>query len=604
MRDRDIEDEILNRLSDSEIEEEEEEIGEPDNVDVHSASGSDSSNDDIPLSELSSRPRGRPRTRGGLPRRFRRVLTRGGSSSRRLEDTERSEEWTETNFMPPNIPFTQPAYPEVDPSNFADHFDYFRQYIDHDLITLIVEKSNQTHLLTFGRNLYLMESELYIYLGITMVMAGINYPKLRMYWEKKYRVAPIADNMPRDRFFQLRNSLKFVYDDDVSREERTKDKLWKVRPLIDKIVKGCKMQSKQEHLSIDEMIVPFTGQCGIKQYVPGKPNPTGLKAFVLANPDGMVCNLDIYQGQTTYPEYDNTNFGLGMKAVLNLTEDLVPGHKLYFDRYFTTISLAKELLLRNLLCAGTIMKNRIPTVASNKLKQDREMKNEGRGTTQVLANRGGDLTLTKWYDNKGVTLLSTIHAKEPMDLCRRWRKAERSYLQVPRPMVVKAYNENMGGVDLADRLLSVCPNRYRTQKWTQRVFSHMVDLALSNSWLLYKKHKRAERVPANKINQLRDFKLELGENLIEAYSATDVSGTSEEDEAYENRELSRGRGRPSSFKIPSERLRKKGAKHLPIMSDSQRCKRCHRMKTNVFCIKCNVHLCFTRHRNCFKDFHS
>ncbi|XP_028171696.1 piggyBac transposable element-derived protein 3-like, partial [Ostrinia furnacalis] len=411
------------------------------------------------------------------------------------------------------------------------------RYVDDDLIQTIVAKSNQTHLKKFGTNLHLIESELYVYLGITMIMASLNYPRIRMYWETKYRVPMIADSMPRNRFLQLRNSLKFVYDDDVSREDRAKDKLWKIRPLLDKVVNGCRKQVKQKCLSIDEMIVPFTGQCGIKQYVPGKPNPTGLKAFVLANPNGIVCNFKIYQGQTTYPNYDDTDFGLGMKAVLDLAENLAPGHILYFDRYFTTVKLTEELLSKNLLCAGTIMKNRIPLDARNKLKEDRQMKTEGRGTTQVLVNRKRDLALTKWYDNKGVTLLSTIHAAEPMDTCRRWCKAQKTYVEVQRPTVVKAYNTNMGGVDLADRLLSVCPNRYRTVKWTQRVFNHMIDLALSNSWLVYKSHRVAQRVPTRQILQLRDFKLDVGESLIEAFTVTDIDtdGHSEDEDQEQTR---------------------------------------------------------------------
>lgn len=98
--------------------------------------------------------------------------------------------------------------------------------------------------------------------------------------------------------------------------------------------------------------------------------------------------------------------------------------------------------------------------------------------------------------------------------------------------------------------------------------------------------------------------LDVGESLIEGYSVTDIDtdGYSEEDE---NEEQTRGRGRPALVQVPSKRKRRMGARHLPIMVDVQkRCRRCHKMKTNVMCTKCNIYLCFTRNRNSFKDFHS
>lgn len=44
--------------------------------------------------------------------------------------------------------------------------------------------------------------------------------------------------------------------------------------------------------------------------------------------------------------------------------------------------------------------------------------------------------------------------------------------------------------------------------------------------------------------------------------------------------------------------------HIPDRKERGRCKNegCQ-LKTPVFCIKCNAHLCFVDGRNCFKSFH-
>lgn len=508
--------------------------------------------------------------------------------------------WSHKNFAPQELEVLQPSYlPNV--LEATDMMSLFRQYIDDDIINTIVQCTNRTSVKIHGKSLNLTKAELYMYIGISFVMSTINYPWLRKYWERKWRVAVIADNMPRNRYMQLRNALKFVYDDDIAADARAKDKLWKVRPLIDKIQAGCKRQHKENKLSIDEMIIPFTGSCGIKQYCPGKPNPVGVKAFVLANPNGLVCNFDVYQGNTTYPQFESTSFGLGDKAVLSLAESLVPGHTLYIDRYFTTVKLADRLLQNGIGCTGTIQKNRVPAVARDKLIDDKVLKRRGRGSVSSIVREDDKVAITKWFDNKPVLMLSTVEAKDPEDLCRRWCKRDKRYVDVSRPRVIRNYNAFMGGVDLADRMLSVCPFRYRTRKWTQRFFSHMLDLAVSNSWIQHKNEQITKGVPVKNIQQLRNYKMELGEKIIEQNTEEDSTDSINEEESESI--LKRKKGRPST-EVPSKKRRQKSSKHMPLHETKQsRCRHCHYNKSRTKCSTCNVFLCLNKQRNCYKEFH-
>lgn len=461
----------------------------------------------------------------------------------------------------------------------------------------IVVKTNQTSVFITGKSINISLRELKVWIGINCVMSALQYPKIRMYWEKKWRVPIIADAMARDRFFVIRKSIKVVYDNDITDEQKRSDRLWKLRPLIDRVLKGCLKQKKNQELCVDEMIIPFHGSCSIKQYIPNKPNPVGIKVFVLANPNGVICDFIVYQGQTTFPLELTQRFSLCESVVLRLTESLVPGHILYFDRFFTTVKLAQELNDRGFRCTGTIMSNRIPK--NNSFVCEKEFKKCKRGTMAVTVREDNAIALTKWLDNNPVVLLSTNESQEPLCNVKRWSKKENTFIQVSQPKVINSYNKNMGGVDLADRMLAYCPSRARTRKWTVRCIMHFLDLALANAWLQMREVKSELKVPKKAIAQFRTFKLEFGERLIEKNDGKTKDILSEDEEINKND----GRKTP----VPSEQCRVQGAKHLPDVTTGiqNRCRQkgCTK-KTSVFCIGCKTYLCLMGNRNCFLKFHT
>lgn len=403
----------------------------------------------------------------------------------------------------------------------------------------------------------------------------------------------------------MRNSLKLVYDKDVAPDARKTDLLWKVRPLLDRVLQGCHAQVREQKISIDEMIIPFTGACPMRQYCPGKPYPTGLKAFILANPSGLVCDIIVYQGKNSMTNRGELN--LGESVVLALTDTLVPGHIIYCDRFFTSVRLIDELSKRGFRCA--VMKNRLPKDLKDNLQGDKQLARNGRGSYDVLVREDQQVAVTKWYDNKSVLFLSSIHAAETVDDCRRYDRKLRSYVQVPRPEIVKEYNNNMGGVDLTDRLLAVCPTRMRTKKWTVRFISHLIDLSVVNAWIKYKSDQKMQGTRTRKILQLREFKQSISEEILDVYLHSENENERALAEAMDmvgQIDTTLKRGRPPVKAIPSAAFRLRGSFHLPAMGTSQH--RCRQkgcvMKTTLYCQACDLPLCVTAKRNCFSDFHT
>ena len=166
--------------------------------------------------------------------------------------------------------------------------------------------------------------------------------------------------------------------------------------------------------------------------------------------------------------------------------------------------------------------------------------------------------------------------------------------------MIKQYNDNMGGVDLCDRMLSFYRMSNRTIKWTTRVISHFFDVAITNSWIQYKSDSKAVKRTTKDTNQYLDFKLHLAEELMESLDSPEPDADEESDAEYEP---------PAKIRIPQpeQSVRRLGATHMPEMMDGKHAERCRNRgckgKTYMRCGKCKMFLCSTKKKNCFKDYH-
>ncbi|TKS75689.1 PiggyBac transposable element-derived protein 3 [Collichthys lucidus] len=222
--------------------------------------------------------------------------------------------------------------------------DDFEQYIDRDLMKIISECSNVMSLSKSGDPFNMMRfNEVYHFFGACILMSCIRYPTIRMYWSKALRITAITERFTRPRFFKLRVAIKVVIDDDVPEDLRRMDKFWKVRPFLDCILQGCKSLTRPDCASIDEQMIPFTGACPFRQYLPMKPNPVGIKNFVCASANGIVLDFELYQGTKSLVEKVEVPEGLGLGSLVieRLCQTLQRGTKVYCDRFFTTINGAQ-----------------------------------------------------------------------------------------------------------------------------------------------------------------------------------------------------------------------------------------------------------------------
>jgi hypothetical protein len=523
----------------------------------------------------------------------------------------KKRKWKQSAFVPRiAVKHTPTVRAEPLPENIPDPIRYFSRYLDDDFFESMALFTNMKEVKQTGKSLDTSAAKLKVFFACSILIGIYNLPRIRMYWQQSTRVPIICENISRNQYFALRTRLKIVDDNAVSKKARENDRFWKIRPMIDRIQRACLQNERTNEISVDEQMIPFHGKVRMRQFVQGKPHPVGLKNFVMTTSKGIPLDLQMYEGKGKSTEsclvLTPEKLDVGGRVALRLADTLPVGVSLFTDRFFTSIPLIETLLARGITLTGTLMKNRIPKEASFRI--DNQMKKSGRGSYDMLVTENNKIALVKWYDSKPVHIGSSEFGTQPVGLCNRWSKVDNKYLEIQRPSVVKSYNENMGGVDLLDRVISNYRMKSRTTKWTIRAIYHFVDFSAAAGLLEYQEDAEAANVPIKEKLDYLDFKFSIAKALLSSgLAANPQNSNSSDSEDEEAAQLSRKRRRVEA--IPEKRIRKKESKHLPhFIKDKQKSRsKCRypgcKKLTFAKCSLCNVFLCCSVDRNCFMQFH-
>ena len=206
------------------------------------------------------------------------------------------------------------------------------------------------------------------------------------------------------------------------------DKFAKVRLLINLLNKQCLEHFFQEqHISVDESMVPYYGKHEAKQYIQGKPIKFCYKMWVAAIRLGYVIQLFPYQGAgTIYKE-----LGLGGPVVDQLVSKLSKDdgncYHIIFDNFFTGMTLLCHLKEKyGFAATGTIRSNRTGSVP---LRDANKMEKEKRDRmipflTKTPAYTSHDGKIVRWLQCRQPTL-----EKTPLKTPSGTRKQKRSALK-------------------------------------------------------------------------------------------------------------------------------------------------------------------------------
>ena len=474
----------------------------------------------------------------------------------------------------------KPIFPEANYSQYRNlsPCELFELFFDEEVFSLIIEQSalyaRYKGEISFSTN----EKELKVFLGILLLSGIVPVPSRRLYWKNSpvTRNEAVYSAMRRNRFDKI---MQFIHLADNTNLDDS-DKYAKLRPLIRLLsTRFLSHFQPEQHLSHDEAMVEYFGRHGCKQCIRNKPIRFGYKVWCLNTDAGYLVSFDLYQGKTYEGNsYEEKTFGkcgaTVLKNIKSLPDDKIQlPYSYYFDNLFTSFPLLQHLSEQNYTATGTIRDNRLKKCP---LKAVSEMKKEKRGTSDFIIDKANNISLCRWMDNSVVTIASTAHGREPLSKVKRYSQKEKKNIEVDCPLVIREYNNHMGGTDRQDQNVNNYRVSIRGKKWWWSIFTWLLDVSVQNAWILHKKSGGC-------LPQL-DFKEQIAESYLKRYGIPP-----------------KGPGRPSQGETGCKRvlddIRFDGIEHYLIETPNRKRRRCAGNLCNKSpssqCNKCDVGLCLS-----------
>nr|XP_012623493.1 piggyBac transposable element-derived protein 4 isoform X2 [Microcebus murinus] len=204
----------------------------------------------------------------------------------------------------------------------------------------------------------------------------------------------------RERFLQIFWMLHLKNDQKSSKSLRTRTE--KVNCFLSYLeMKFRERFCPGREIAVDEAVVGFKGKVHFITYNPKKPTKWGIRLYVLSDSKcGYVHSFVPYYGGITSETLVRPDLPFTSRIVLEPHERLknsVPssqGYHFFTDRYYPSVTLAKELFKEKTHLTGTIMSNRKdnpPVIKHPKLKKG-----------EIVAFRNENVTLLAWKDKRKI----------------------------------------------------------------------------------------------------------------------------------------------------------------------------------------------------------
>ncbi|KAM3603127.1 uncharacterized protein V6R79_016937 [Siganus canaliculatus] len=290
---------------------------------------------------------------------------------------------------------------------------------------------------------------------------------LESFWSEEWGNVFFKTTLSRERFRKIMRYLRFDLVATRSQRQAT-DKFTHVRMVWDRFVQNSiKCYKPGLDITVDEQLFPTKSRCPFTQYMPSKPDKFGIKFWLAVDVESKyMLNGFPYLGKD---ESRPATQGLGESVVMKLVEPFLDkGRNITTDNFFTSLKLAEKLISRKTSLVGTMntKRRKLPPSVGEVAKLF---------STKLLKHDKVVLSIYQCRPKKNVVILSTRH-----------RSVTISKEQKRKPETVTYYNHSKVGVDVLNQMLRKYTVKASTQRWPVAVFYNILDMAIVNSWVLYR----------------------------------------------------------------------------------------------------------------------
>ena len=384
-----------------------------------------------------------------------------------------------------------------------------------------------------------------IWLGLVLYMGTFKIASRKDLWSRRGQqpIHCISRFMSFQRWKQIKRIIHLSNPDTEPPQHSVFDKVQPIASILN--ARFSRVYLPSNYVSIDEIMVKFTGRSKEIVSIKGKPIPVGYKILALAD-RGYVYSFLFTSGGSfdaagkkdtssihgvnyqPLPGYENLDLTATSKAVVTLAASLPADLRrfvIFIDNFFTNVRLLSVLRGMGIGACGT-------TRASYKeypLEHFKEDKSNCRWPLHkqdFLCVR--DVGSLLWKDRVLVRFLHTIFDPDENDWVPRKRPAtgtaafQRELDQIYPPGVYEApvlqpkaailYNNFMGGVDIADQRRAYFTSHLIGHKTWHPILFWMLDTAASNAHILGTCQFRKKNVKY--LQSLKDFRMQLAWNLV------------------------------------------------------------------------------------------
>ncbi|XP_045457146.1 uncharacterized protein LOC123667234 [Melitaea cinxia] len=347
--------------------------------------------------------------------------------------------------------------------------DYFFKFFSPDIINEITEQTNIYSVQLTGKSIQLTENELQDFLAIHFVKE-----RLTFLLRGNSATVHIVWSVPNSSVYKLKNL-----------EGKGKPLKGFRHEVYQCLIKRGRSQDV-EKTENSKILKPRLAR------------PWGFKLYLICSLQGYVHRFEVYSGGGSKNNIlpGEPDLGESGNTVVRLAR-IVPrnvNHIIYFDNFYTSVPLVTYLAKEGIFSLGTV---RVTRLRNCKLPEKNTImkKNVPRG----------------FYEENVATVDDIDVRAEPATTVTSFDKSKKKRVAIPCPKVIKEYNAHMGSVDLLDSFIGRYHITMKSRKWTMRLFYHFLDLAVINSWVMFKK---VNNIKGNdQLLDLGTFRLELAETL-------------------------------------------------------------------------------------------